>query len=493
MHLADEKTFARRLEATPLAAVLPLLRQALPQAEWFIVGGAVRDLLLGRETGDYDLVVRHVRLEEVERALSALGSVDVVGKRFGVVKFAPRGWGAEPIDIAWPRTERAGMSGGYRDFAVQADPALPIESDLGRRDFTVNAVAYDIAVGTFIDPHAGRKDMEARLLRAVGRPEERFREDHSRMLRLIRFSCQLGFEIDRPTWDAIVALAPRLDDTLENGERVVPHETMARELVKALAADPTRAVELFERCGILFLLFPELRPLASCMQPVEYHSEGDVWTHTKLAVAFLQSPAFDRLFPGERPTAETALAALFHDSAKPETAVVYPDGTTTYYGHPERGEEKFRSAADRLRLANAGIDVVRVAWMIRMHLFPHTVVLDEVRRTTLVKHFFRDRAAGRQLLHLALADASATLRPDGTTDLSHLDRLIGVLDRLEKELAVDTGRPMRLITGEDIMELAGIAPGPEVGRILEEIEEAHLSGKISTPEEAKTFLKNFHS
>src|SRR5687768_11711577 len=183
----------------PRLAFIRPMRGMFPAAEWFLVGGAVRDLIIGRPGKmDLDLVVRNVGLEELSAALVHEGEVNYVGKNFGVLKFRPKGAG-DSIDIAWPRTERAGMSGAYRDFSVQSDPALPIERDLSRRDFAMNAVAYDLVLGTVVDPHGGLADIEARAVRAVGDPSVRFAEDHSRMLRAVRFACQLGFTIEAST------------------------------------------------------------------------------------------------------------------------------------------------------------------------------------------------------------------------------------------------------------------------------------------------------
>ncbi len=487
-----EAALARRINSDPQLAVLPSLYDKLPESEWFLVGGAVRDFLLDRgEIKDFDLVVRHARLDEVTGVLEGQGKVDLVGRNFGVLKFWPRtGSGEaapseEPLDIAWPRTEKAGGSGGYRDFQVQADPELPIERDLGRRDFTVNAMAWDMKL--------------QRVIRAVGDPEARFREDYSRMLRAIRLACQLDFRIEPATWEAIKRCMPRLDDERvvgepgrERNERVVPYETVAKELVKALAADPVRALELFESSGALVRVMPELARLAACAQSPEHHSEGDVWSHTKLAVAKLAGSDFAAAFPDEEPSTETFLAALLHDVAKPETAA-HDGQRITFYGHEERGSHVARSVADRLKLPSAPgarVDADRLAWLVKNHLFPNLVRVDEVRKTTLVKYFLADRAAGRELLHLAFADASASIPQGGAPDLSNLERLRSALAELEAQIDPDTGKPPRLLSGKEIMSLTGLDPGPKVGRVMELLAEAQLRGEVATVEQAREFLKN---
>ncbi len=495
-----EMELAALVEKEPQLAFLPRLYEALPQAEWYLVGGAVRDLMMGRGSSkDYDLVVRHAKLEDLESVLGGLGKVDLVGRNFGVLKFQPSGVEAgerrEPVDIAWPRTEKAGGSGGYRDFQVQADPELPIERDLARRDFTINAVAWDLKLHRVIDPFNGRGDLAGRTIRAVGEPAERFAEDYSRMLRAIRLSCQLGFDIEPGTWEAVKRLMAHVDDVravpgeAEKTERVVPYETIAKELIKALAADPARGVELYESCGALFRLMPELESMRGSPQSPDHHSEGDVWTHTKLALSKLSGPGFAGRFPGERAGAEEALAVLFHDSGKPSTAARDGD-KLTFYGHEEKGAALVRSAADRLKLASySGTEVSpeRLSWLVRNHLFPNLVRVDEVKKTTLAKYFLADRGLGRALLHVAFADASATVPQGGAPDLSNLDKLMTALKPLEAR--VGPGGPRRLLSGEEVMTALGLAPGPEVGRVLEALAEAQLQGKIATAEEAREFLK----
>lgn len=482
------------ISSEPQLAFLGALDMARPGlddatgAEWFLVGGAVRDAVLGRAgRKDFDLLVRGASLDDISDRLSQLGDVNLVGKRFGVLKFRAHDVPGE-VDIAWPRTERAGGSGGYRDFSVQADPTLPIARDLERRDFTVNAIAWDLDRAEFVDTHGGLADIERRVLRAVGAPAERFQEDYSRMLRAIRFACELGFQIEPATWQALVRLAPRISDVAADGERVVPLETVARELAKALAADPSRAVALLEESGLLYELIPELRVLSACQQSPDHHSEGDVWTHTKLALASLSGAAFAAEFAGEKADALTALAVLLHDIAKPETASPGPGGLITFYGHAERGAELAAGIAKRLHLDSAGIDTDELAWLVKMHLVPNALRVDEVRRTTLEKHFLRDPAAGMRLLQLAFVDASAAVRPDGATDLSSLRELRRALAALEAQGAGKTA-VKSLLSGDEIMEILGMSAGPAIGQILEELREAQLSGKVNTPEEAREFLR----
>lgn len=486
-----EKTeeVAWSIEDDPRFGFLGVLRRKFPESEWFLVGGAVRDGILGRKTKDYDLVVRHVEIEELLGALADLGRVDLVGKRFGVAKFRPFGVNdLGEIDIALPRTEKAGMSGGYRDFETQADPRMPIEKDLGRRDFTVNAMALDLLTGRLVDPYGGEQDLHAGIIRAVGEPSTRFQEDYSRMLRGIRFACELGFKIEERTWAAICDGAGHINDTLK-GERVVPYETIAKELVKALIGDPGEAAELFGSCGLMTALIPETKAMAACEQSPDHHAEGDVWVHTELALAACRSKAFAAKFPGEKMSPEAIVATLLHDIGKPATSEKHPDGSITFYGHAEKGAALGRHIVERLRLESVGgaeISADKVEWLIKNHLLPHNIDLTTVKKTTLEKYFLSDPNLSRELLHLAFVDASSSLRQGHETDLSHLDGLIEELAKMRPG-AGKTKIPA-LVSGEDVMRTAGLDPGPEVGDILEKIREAQLRGEVTTHEEAKNLI-----
>ncbi len=486
------------VESHPRLAFLRAVRDGVPGAEWFLVGGAVRDVLMGRviDRQDFDLVVRGVGLDVIADALEPLGRVDLVGRDFGVLKFRPHDCpdGAPGVDIAWPRTERSGGSGHHRDFMVQSDPDLPIIDDLSRRDFTVNAMAWDFGRRELLDPFGGRADIEAGLIRAVREPNERFGEDLSRMLRAVRFACQLGFAIESATWRALERRAKDIAGVRKTAdgteERLVPHEVSARELAKALKADAGKAVGLLERSGLLFALIPEFDRMAKTPQSPEWHSEGNVWEHAKLALQKAVGPGFSEYFPGEELTVETMFAVLLHDVGKPDTMTEH-DGRLSFYGHDVRGAGIAKHVVERLRLSsvpNMTIRPERIEWLVRNHLFPIFVDLEHVRRTTLCRYFLDDEQAGRQLLQVAFADLSASVPENGTADASRLRAIMDALAevRSERERAMADGTRL---TGEDIMRETGLTPGPEIGKLLEELSEAQLSGEVGTQQEAIEFLK----
>ncbi|WKZ29318.1 MAG: hypothetical protein QY323_01150 [Patescibacteria group bacterium] len=240
----------------PIKELLERWGAELPGSRWYVVGGAVRDEQLGRLLQDIDVLVAGVAFDDVMAFLEARGSVDAVGRTFGVLKFVS-GEDGQALDIALPRRERPAGTGGYRDVETDSDPSLPIEEDLGRRDFTVNAMAWEAATDRVIDPHGGEADLKKRVLRAVGNPDTRFAEDYTRILRMLRFAAQLNFEIEWETWRAALLAVPRLNDE-RDGQRLVPFELAAREVLKGFASDPVRMAELWQESGVTAVLMPEL-------------------------------------------------------------------------------------------------------------------------------------------------------------------------------------------------------------------------------------------
>jgi poly(A) polymerase len=466
-------------------AWLAEVRAQAPAAEWHLVGGMVRDAMLGR-TGrrDFDFLVRGVGLERLSKLLEPHGRVDWVGRSFGVLKFRPHGLDEE-IDIAWPRTERAGMSGAYRDFEVSYDPSLPVEADLARRDFTVNAMAWRLDDGNLVDPYGGLADLEAGCLRAVGDPHMRFQEDRTRIMRGLRFACELGFRIEPATWQAMGAVT-LLNERKTDGTLVVAAETVAKELVKALVAAPAEAARLLEESGALAVLLPEMHRLAHIPQRPEWHSEGDVWTHTRHALAALTSSRFNEFFPGERPSPLAVVAVLLHDVGKGPAMKIH-EGRLIFWGHAEIGADLTRVIAERLRLSSAGLATEDLVYLVREHMFPHLLNLAEARRTSITKRFVADRRLGDALLHLHFADVAGSWRQGTGPDFTHFREVLAEVRRLR-----EAERPP-LLSGSQVMDSLGLAPGPEVGRLLEMLREEQLNDRLDTPEAAKEWLRGMVS
>ncbi|MBI2099529.1 CCA tRNA nucleotidyltransferase [Candidatus Uhrbacteria bacterium] len=477
------------------------MKKKFPQCEIYLVGGAVRDLILSRPTKDFDFVVRGVGAKNLEKFLDGEGDTDLVGRHFGVFKFLPKGRSVEPFDIALPRTEHSLDEGGYRDFDVQSDPSLKIEDDLSRRDFTVNAIAYrlialgrNIAIREVVDPWNGKDDIKKKIIRTVGDSDERFREDYSRLLRGLRFAIQLGFEIEPGAFAAIGALIPKIND-VKNNIRIVPTEIIAREFLKSFAADPVRALDLWDKAGAIGALMPELLEMKGCVQPSNFHSEGDVWTHTRLALSLLKSKEYKRQFGSESPSAETILGVLFHDIGKPRTKQTPQEHGTDrirFNNHDVVGSVMADGICERLTLsapAEFSIDAERIANLARHHLITVHGQVKNIRNNTIEKYFFSPSFPGEALQRVIFCDSSATIPEVGKPDLKHYFDLRKRIAKLKKLSAERPILPPPVVNGDEIMKWLKLKPGPEVGRLIRDLREEQLSGKIKTKAQARSFLK----
>ncbi|MBI4239765.1 CCA tRNA nucleotidyltransferase [Candidatus Uhrbacteria bacterium] len=482
--------------------------------EVYLVGGAVRDLLLGRDTKDYDFVVRNLSLPKMEKLLRQFGEVNIVGKRFGVLKFVPhskkKNRGAfEPFDIALPRLEFSiGETGHYRDFQVTTDYQLEITSDLSRRDFTINAICWDVRNEKIVDPFNGMADIQKKVIRAVGNPDLRFREDYSRMLRALRFSCSLGFAIESKTFDALQKKISSINKKIrpttllmkkkkdENVLRVVPYEVIAREMIRTFKADPIPACDYYDSLRLFDLLIPEMKPMRSCPQDPRWHSEGDVWTHSRLCLEQLVGARFKKEFNGEVPDATLIFTALFHDIGKAYT-IQTPEKNHVdrirFHGHDRVGAEIAQKCFERLRMLSVEKDPVDpsvVAWLIKNHLILLNSDIKTLKHTTLEKYFFRIPSLGRTLLKLIYVDSLASVRADGKTSLGNYRQCKKRLaEFLRTAGAQKEMLPKPIISGDDVMNTLRIAPGPQVGETLMRVREEQLAGRVKTKKDAIIFLK----
>ena len=427
----------------PLAIdpAFPFLAEAAESAgaRAWAVGGYVRDRLLGRSHSELDIVVVDGRGPELAAAFARLtaSAAPVVFERFGTAQVM---WRGRAIEFASARSE------SYRPDSRKPDvrPAS-IEEDLRRRDFTVNALLLDFKGRLEDRLGTGLVDLQDRVLRTPLNPFLTFEDDPLRMLRAIRFSAQLGFELDPSLPPAMRSLAGRLRPPVVSVERI------ADELRKMLLSErPQLAVELLDAGGLLPAVLPELDACKGVEQG-GYHTH-DVFGHTLAAVA---------LTP---PELVVRLAALLHDVGKPATAA--PDGS--FLGHEKVGAELAASALTRLRFSN--IVVERVARLVALHLRPVYYGADWTDGA--VRRLARD--AGDDLpalLLLARADvgASAYDKPE------KLDELARRLEEVRTEIPSRLRSP---VSGEDLMRARGLPPGPEVGRLKARLDELVLEGEI---------------
>ena len=428
-------------------AFRPLARAAVEiGARAWVVGGYVRDHLLGREHPDIDVVVEDAKGLELARRFAAItGSPEpVLFERFGTaqVRFRDR-----LIEFASTRAE----SYESNSRKPEVRPAS-LDDDLRRRDFTVNTLLMDFEGRVHDRTGQGLPDLEARLLRTPLDPEQTFADDPLRMLRGIRFAAELGFQLDPALLPAMRNLRDRLQPPVLSVERT------ADELRKMLLSErPREAFELLDGAGLLEVVLPEVAACKGVNQG-GWHTH-DVFGHTLLTVEKSKNDELVRL------------AALLHDIGKPVTAT--PDGA--FIGHDAEGARLAGEVLRRLRFSNVLAD--RVARLVRLHLRP--VFYDgEQWKDGAVRKLARD--AGDllwPLMDLARADVAASAYPEPEK-----------LDELEARLkTVLDERPSRFrlpVAGGDIMRLRGLKPGPEVGRIKKRLEELLLEGAIEPEREA---------
>jgi len=482
--------FSEVLQKEPDFDFVKKLIKKFPKSEIYLVGGASRDIILDRKTKDYDFVIRNVKLADLEEFLKTLGQVNLVGKTFGVLKFQPEKSKLEAIDIALPRTEHSiHLAGVYRDFKVQSDPQLPIEKDLERRDFTINAMAFEIKNAKFVDPQNGLSDLAVKKIKAVGKPELRFKEDYSRILRGLRFATELDFEIEDKTWLNMKKMVGYLNET------AIPREVMAKEIVKSFKANPVKTFDLFEISGVFRVLMPEVLAMKDCPQPKNFHSEGNVWNHTRLTLEKLGGSEFKKEFGCQEISEELIFSSLFHDLGKPFTIQTpEKDGVPRirFYEHDIKGAKIAQNICERLKLSSyqGKVKAENIEWLVKNHmLFTRGTVLG-MKNSTIEKYFFSKIYPSRDLLKLIFADIISTIHENGQPFLENYQEAKIRIKEIEK-IGYKDNEPKLLLNGQEIMKEFNFKSGPKIGELLKALREEQLSGKIKKKQEALEFLKKY--
>jgi poly(A) polymerase len=456
------------LDALPprQAAVVAALGRTFAEAgrELVLVGGIVRDALLGHEVpGDLDFATN--ALPEWTKALgeaAGAASVYLVGAKFGTVGLVfadPDGPEGEPItaEITTYRSEH------YPDETRHPEVAFGerLEDDLGRRDFTVNAIAADAATGAVIDPFDGQADLAQGILRAVGDPDARFQEDPLRLLRAARFVAQLGFRIEAGTAAAMVRQAPSL--TRISKERV--YAELTRLLIGRWAS---HGLEALRETGLIPYAMPELEPLAAEAEGRRgTHREKDLWDHTKRVVD--RAPA--------RPVVRWA--ALLHDAAKPQTRSVDATGEVHFFGHEREGAALAKRLLGRLKADKA--TQTEVARLVELHLRPATYESDwtdsAVRRLALEADGLLD-----DLLDLVAADVTSAREHKQRAAAQRVEALRAHIRRLEEERALaELKSPL---DGDELMRLFARPPGRWIATIKDHLRELVIDGQLAPDDKA---------
>jgi tRNA nucleotidyltransferase (CCA-adding enzyme) len=449
----------------PLPAGLLRALQALRDAGGrpYLVGGAVRDALLGLPWKDFDVEVYGLPAAALERALQPLGSVDAVGQAFTVYKLAGVDGVPGAIDVALPRRDSK-VGPGHRGIAVAGDPSLSVGEASRRRDFTINAMLLDPFTGERIDPWGGARDLDARLLRAVDR--ETFGEDPLRALRAVQLAARFELEVDAET--------ARLCASLPLSE--LPAERVFGEVEKLLlqARRPSLGFRLLRDWGMLEAIAPELLPLEATPQDPKWHPEGDVWIHTLLAL----DQATPLLHGLDRPRAlAVMLGTLCHDLGKPPTTK-FEDGRIRSRGHEEAGVAPTLALLERWNVHSLlGYDVRgQVLGLVANHLKPGQLYDERDKVSDGAIRRLARKCEPQLLYRVARADCLGR-----TGDFAPL-AMEWFLERVET-LDVAQRPPEPLLRGRDVVAL-GVAPGPDVGRVVKAVYEQQLDGAVATHEQA---------
>lgn len=410
-----------------------------------LAGGCVRDRLLKKEPKDYD-VATSARPEQVIRLFP--GSL-TVGAHFGVVIVRE---GDHQIEVATFRQDGAYADGRHPESVTFSTP----EMDAQRRDFTVNGLFEDPIRGEIIDYVGGEADLNAKVLRAIGDPVQRFEEDHLRLMRAVRFATVLGFEIEARTWDAVRSLARKI--------RQVSMERLRDEFSKTmLHPNRVRGFDLMVESGLMKNLLPEILVLQGCEQPPQFHPEGDVFVHTRLMLSLLP----------EECSLSLVLSVLLHDIAKPATKTVDENGRIRFNGHDMVGARMTDNILRRMKYPNHVVESTVEA------VANHMVFKDVPKmRVAKLKRF---------MARPGFDDEMSLHRVDCLGCHGFLDNYEFLLAKRE-EFANEPLIPPRLINGGDLIAM-GWKPSPLLGAVLDAVQTLQLEGKLTTREEALDWVR----
>ncbi|MGC1485248.1 MAG: CCA tRNA nucleotidyltransferase [Candidatus Acidiferrum sp.] len=413
-----------------------------------LVGGCVRDLLLGREPADYDVTTDATP----ERVMELFPESIAVGAQFGVV-LVPRD--GVKVEVATFRSDVGYSDGRHPDRVVYSKTP---EEDVQRRDFTINGLLMRHDSSEILDFVGGQADLKAGIIRAIGEPDRRFAEDKLRMMRAVRFAARFGFDIEHETFAAIRRHAGAVTD--------VSAERIRDELTKLLTEGAARTgFELLEKEWLLSIVLPEIAAMKGVPQPPQFHPEGDVWIHTLLMI--------EGFVAGTSPT--LAWGVLLHDVGKPPT--FKPASQTgdriRFDHHVDVGVRMAEAICRRYRFSNE--DTEQIIALVANHMRFMDV---ERMRTSTLKRFVR-------LPHFE--EHMELHRLDCLSSHRRLDSY-GLVQRFLAETPGEEVRPQRVLTGNDLSQM-GYIPGPLFSEILRAVEDAQLEGEIATREEAEEFVR----
>ena len=426
-------------------AIIQTLRHAGHEAVF--AGGCVRDMLLGKEPKDYDIATS-ARPEDIQRLFP--GSQDV-GAHFGVIIVRKNGIAFEVATFRQDGT----YHDGRRPESVTFTNA---EEDAKRRDFTVNGLFYDPVARKILDYVGGQEDLQRQLLKAIGTPQERFQEDHLRLMRAVRFATVLDFQIEERTWQAVCELSHLISH--------VSVERVRDEFVRTMMSpNRVRGFDLLVESGLMTHVLPEILNLMGCEQPPQFHPEGDVFTHTRIMLGLLAPDASLPLI----------LSVLLHDIAKPATFTRDETGRIRFNGHDKLGADMSGDIMRRLKFPNTVIDQTVEA--VANHMAFKDV--QQMRASTLKRFMARPHFDDEMELHRV--DCSSS---NGLLDNYEFVQTKAAEFALQEEPLI----PAPLVTGRDLIGL-GLTPGPRFRELLTAVQTQQLEGSLTSRDAAISWLQ----
>ncbi len=403
----------------------------------FFAGGCVRDMIMGRESSDYDIATNALP----QKVIHLFEKTVPVGVQYGVVIVVREG---RQFEVATFRTEGSYSDGRHPDSVAFGSP----EDDVRRRDFTINGLLYDPVSNVTLDYVGGRADIACGIIRAIGNPFERFTEDKLRMMRAVRFASRFRFAIHEETEKAIMQLAPTI--------HVVSAERIREELEKILTGtNPHTGIEQLDRLCLLKEILPEVWRMKGVRQPENFHPEGDVFVHTLLCLSKMANPTWT-----------LAMGVLLHDVGK--TVTITETDRIRFNLHEKVGAEMAANICDRLKTSTT--DKNRITWLVLKHLCFKDA--QKMRPNKLKRLFAED----------GYSELAELCRIDALSSSGDLSDYIFCRETLEK-LTHEEVKPKPLITGHDLIAM-GLKPGPHFRDILTKIEDEQLDGNLTTRDEA---------
>ena len=409
----------------------------------YFAGGCVRDMIMGRESADYDIATNALPND----VMHLFEETIPVGVQFGVVIVVKEG---HNFEVATFRTEGSYSDGRHPDYVAFSTP----EDDVKRRDFTINGLLYDPIKNEMLDYVSGREDISKGIIRTIGNPIERFTEDKLRMIRAARFACRFNFPIHEKTRQAIIKLARQI--------HVVSTERIREELEKILTSpNPHIGIRLLDEFHLLQEILPEVSGMKGVRQPENFHPEGDVFVHTLLCLSKMKNPSWT-----------LAMGLLLHDIGK--TVTFEESDRIRFNLHEKVGADMAANICNRLKTSNA--EKERIVWLVQKHLYFKDA--QKMRLSKLKRLFASDGYP--ELAELCRIDALSS-----SGDLSDYNYCQEMFSKLPQEEV----KPKPLINGLDLIAL-GLKPGPLFREILTKIEDEQLEGNLKTKEEALEKVKS---